>query len=281
MRDFIKKNLNAIVFFLTTALLIYVIVAFDWVTIKENAGVLSPIILGFGIPMVNSYNKKREMEYQQKLEDRDKERDNNFNKITEAIQSAIMQRLDGIDLTLIEFEKVQNELKTLFGLHVGKDDFIDKFSNQVRGRSNNILISTQRCDQKFKTILSSWCELIILFGIMYYKDKESFEDTEELKDHLEQDMKSKIDLFYSSCDMNINGLRKHNGKEIRFSKLLRDSMVHNRTSYLISILADNGFSNKEDIIKTFKNYIKDFFNLYFTAVTVWELCEVRKLTDAA
>lgn len=220
------------------------------------------------------------MEYQQKLEVRDKLRDDEFNKRTDAIQNAIMQRLDGIDLTLVEFERAQNDLKTLFGSHVGKDDFIDRFERKIRGKSNSILISTKRCDQNYKTVLSSWTELVIVFGIMYYKDKNKFEDPEDFKEYMEQEMKSKIDLFYMSCDYNIHGIKKHGGKEIRFSKLLEIAKIHNRTDYLISVLAENGFTNPDNIIGVFLKYIKDFFELYFTSITTWELCEKRKL-DAA
>jgi len=281
MIESLKKNTNAIVFIIASLGLLYILTQYDWQTIRDNSGFLSPFILAFGVPVVNSRLKIQENKNQKKIEERDKLRDEEFNKRIDAILSAVMNRLNGVDLTLGDYEKTLDEIKALIISHIGKDDFIDKFSNAIRGRSNGILISTKRCDQNFKTVLSSWTELIILFGIIYYKDKARFEDPSELKEYLEQEMSSKIDLFYSSCDLNVMGIKKHNGKEIRFSKLLETAQVHNRTDYLISQLADNGFKKPEDIIGVFRKYIKDFFDLYFTSVTVWELCEKRKLTDAA
>jgi hypothetical protein len=281
MIETLKKNSNAIILVIIGATLVYIFSTFEWPTIKENIGFLSPLIIPFGLAFVNSKLKNQELKNQQKIEERDKIRDDKFNQERDAILSAVMRRLDGVDLSIGAFEKVVDELKKLFTDHACKDDFIDKFSTAIRGRSNSILIATKRCEQNFKTVLSSWTELVILFGIMYYKDKNRFEDVTEFKEYLEQEMSSKIDLFYSSCDLNVMGMRKHDGKEIRFSKLLKTAQIHNRTDFLISQLSDNGFKKQEDIIGTFRKYIKDFFELYFTSVTVWELCEKRKLTDAA
>jgi hypothetical protein len=281
MIESVKKNANTIVFIIASIGLLYIITKYDWQTIKDNSGFLSPFILAFGVPIMNSKLKIQENKNQLKIEERDKIRDDEFKKQIDTILNTVMNMLNGIHITLGDYEKMIDEIKQLIISHIGKDDFLDKFSNAIRGRSNSILIATKRCDQNYKTVLSSWTELIILFGIIYYKDKNKYDDSEEFKEYLEQEINSKIDLFYSSCDLNVMGLRIHNNKEIRFSKLLQTSQIHNRTNYMISILSENGFEKPEQITSVFKKYIKDFFELYFTAVTTWELCEKRKLTDAA
>jgi len=243
----------------------------------QYLGVLTPLIIGaLGLYVnfkLNKNKKDQEAAIKKSGEDSDKK--------VEAINKAVMDKLNGHDLSLVEIFEVLKNLKDMISSHVCKEDFIENFANSVRFVSNEILSWTKQCDDKYKSILSFWSESIITFGLIYYKDKNRKENKDVFKKHLTQEIERLIANFYNICDSNVSGLKRHNGKPKRFSKLLKESNLHNRTFLLVSVLSENGFNKNEEIIQVFSKYVNDFFELFFTGLALWDTLENNDISKNA
>lgn len=233
------------------------------------------LIIPFLIAYMNYRGKIKETKAKEESLVKEKQRDEEFEKKIEAKMGVVTNKLGSYELLMTEFEEMLKGIKDLLKTHIGTDDFLDSFANSTRYVSNEILSWAKLIDNDYKIVLSTWCESMIAFGLMYYKDKNRYDDKDVFKNHLSQEIERHEERFYKLNDSLINGMKKHNGNFIRFSKLLKTAKIHQRTDYLIAVLSENGFEKDKEIKHVFVKYIREFYELYFTAVATWEGLELK------
>lgn len=237
-------------------------------------GAIVAVIIALGTAFIRGYFVEKANEKKNTKRD-----EINDNKLATQI-NIVLNRQDSSDLILIENEKLLKDIKKLLMEHILADNFLKNFANSIRFKSNEILSWMTSNNDGTKIILSNWTEAIITFGKFFYEDKNRYEDKDTFKKHLFQEMDRHIKRFYGNADSLVNGIRILNGKKHRFSSFLKDSKIHQRTDYLIGVLAENGLDENETT-KKFTTYIEDFYQLFFTSISVWEGLKEQTFNDAA
>jgi hypothetical protein len=239
------------------------------------SGIISPIIVG----IFNSRAKRNEQEFKLKMDERDKQRDEDLRirdekaqKKIEAIILALSEKFGSLEQT------VNNMDNTVQGL-VSERELKKKFSKYTTGIIDEIVEKNFTLQDFYKNALNSWGYLMKAFLCNFHSSPSRYDGKQDRR-RLVADQKRRVyTAFEKMLDTN-DVIRLYKGDKVKFSQFLRKMNAYASFESLCLDLERNGLENNE-LIEKFGDQVDKFAELIITSSITWKSLDENKIRESA
>jgi len=228
----------------------------DW---SQIIAIIIGAIVTLGLAYIKGYFEK--LATDKKINEKEVIQNANLNKAVKLITDEIK----GLSSSVVSLEI---ELRN----HIDVNNFTLDLKSAIQNKSKLILYLSLTLNQKYKNILGYWSEIIEKYAVNFCDNKNRKKDVSTLEKQLNQDMMKELEDFNNYIDDLINEYRTVKGKKYKFSTFLNEFQVHNKTHLLVARLIENGFTKEDNdkLIKVFTKYIEEYFQVFLTAIAMWD-----------
>ncbi len=194
----------------------------------------------------------------------DNQANKNSNKTRDNILNVSIRKMES---TMSDFGEDIRDLKV-------DSKFKKTLRNAIRSTVVNIVdASGELLKPCYQVILTKWGDEIEDIAMRFYY-APCRNNPDELERYLKIDIETKKAIQGYFIDSMVKETKIYNGKEILFSALLVEALAYKRFTFLVMQLKamqpkKNGL-DKDQVIETFTNFVRKFFENFVTAVSLWQ-----------
>jgi len=185
-----------------------------------------------------------------------------------------------------DFRTVQNEVyllrKDINGILVDRD-FRKDLRNAIMNHVAMYVKVNNGSSQKVKNILMFWGDEIDALASRWYNSEyRGVKNRTKMTLYLLDWVKGRLSVAKHFINDEIKGVRIEHDRDktgILFSEWLEKNNLHAKFEILSGILAKNGYTDNEEIIKEFTEFIDDYFESFLNLVITWNLLKNKVHED--
>ena len=185
-----------------------------------------------------------------------------------------------------EFRDTQNEV-ALLRRDVNKviidRDFRKTLHNTIMDHVSTYIQINNGSSQSVKNILSFWGDEVDALASRWYNSEyRGVKNRKNMIKYLKSWLDGRLSIAKHFINDEIKGVKLEHDRDkcgILFAEFIVKKNLHAQFEVLIMTLAKNGYTENEEILKEFTEFIDHYFELFLALVGTWKLMKTKVYED--